>query len=73
MSNGQPKAGTRKVTVGALGGAAAALIVWLINIILAGTVPEGDISRFLIPAEIAAAIATIVTAFLVYITSESYS
>lgn len=63
MSNGQAKPGTRKVTVGALGGAAATVIVWLLK----ATV------KVQIPGEVATAIGTLTTAIFVYLTKETYT
>ena len=57
------KPGTQKVTVGALGGAAAAIIVWLLKATL----------KVEIPGEVATALGTIVTAIFVYLTKETYT
>jgi len=62
MSNGQKKPSTRKVTAGTLGGAAATIAVWLFR----------ELLRLEIPAEVTAALGTVVTAGLVYITNENY-
>jgi hypothetical protein len=62
MSNGQKKHGTRKITAGTFGGAAATIAVWLLT----------EILRFEIPAEVTTALGTLVTASLVYMTSERY-
>ena len=62
MSNGT-KPGTRKVTVGTLGGAAAIVIVWILR-----TYVDTPI-----PAEVATALGTVVTAIFVYLTGETYT
>ena len=55
--------GTRKVTVGALSGAATTVIVWLLKSTL----------KFEIPGDVATALGSIVTAILVYTTTETHT
>ena len=55
--------GTRKVTVGVLGGALATIIVWRLNESILSTP---------IPANVTSSLGTVVTAILVYTTPESY-
>ncbi len=63
MTNGKVKPGTRKVRVGALGGVAATIIVWLLRATL-------DVEM---PVEVATALGTLVTAIFVYLTKETYT
>ena len=63
MSNATTSPGTRKVTIGALSGAAVTVIVGLLK---ANT-------SFQIPDDVAVALGTVVTTFLFYFTPESYT
>ena len=64
MANGNtPSPGTRKVTVGALSGAVATIVVFAIEFF--GGKP--------LPPEVAAATATVATAVLVYMTKETFT
>ena len=63
MSNAPKGPGTRKITVGALSGAAVTIIVRLLE---ANTTIN-------IPDDAAAALGTLVTAFLFYYTTETYT
>ena len=63
MANGTAvKPGTRKITMGALGGAVVAIIAYGFK----------EIGQQPLPAEIVAAATTVVTALLVYMTNETY-
>jgi|GEM_PF-4006043 len=61
-SNFQPRPGTRKITIGVLAGAVVALAAYGFKL---GGHP--------LPGEVTAAAGTLITAFLAYMTTETYS
>ncbi len=62
MADTNPKPGTRKVTVGALSGAIVTVVVYYLST-----------TGIQVPAEVVAAATTLVTALLVYRTTETFT